>query len=99
MSRFLGFASGSQILCIYLSFKRQNWVMENVANSKPNIHAFTQKSVNVTCNIVQDTKFGGDRLKLLQLITNGNNQLNMTQCIIISNMMNILFLGHKILIE
>ena len=36
----------------------------------PNIHAFTPKSVIATCDIVDETVFGGDRLKWLRLITN-----------------------------
>ena len=36
----------------------------------PNIHAFTPKSIIVTCDIVGETVFGGERLKLLRLITN-----------------------------
>ena len=36
----------------------------------PNIHAYTPKSIIVTCNIVDETVFVGDRLKLLSLITN-----------------------------
>ena len=40
------------------------------ANYAPNIHAYTPKSIIVTCDIVEDTIFGGERLKLLRLITN-----------------------------
>ena len=36
----------------------------------PNLHAFTPKSIIVTCDIVGETVFGGQRLKLLRLITN-----------------------------
>ena len=36
----------------------------------PNIHAYTPKSIIVTCDIVDETVFGGERLKLLRLITN-----------------------------
>ena len=36
----------------------------------PNIHAYTPKSIIVTCDIAADTIFGGERLKLLRLITN-----------------------------
>ena len=36
----------------------------------PNIHAYTPKSIIVTCDIVDETIFGGERLKLLRLITN-----------------------------
>ena len=35
----------------------------------PNIHAYTPKSIIVTCDIVDETVFGGERLKLLRLIT------------------------------
>ena len=40
------------------------------ANYAPNVHAYTPKSIIVTCDIVDDTIFGGERLKLLRLITN-----------------------------
>ena len=40
------------------------------ANYAPNIHAYTPKSIIVTSDIVEDTIFGGERLKLLRLITN-----------------------------
>ena len=40
------------------------------ANYAPNIHAYTPKSIIVTCDIVEDTIFGGERWKLLRLITN-----------------------------
>ena len=40
------------------------------ANYAPNIHAYTPKSIIVMCDIVEDTIFGGERLKLLRLITN-----------------------------
>ena len=36
----------------------------------PNIHAYTPKSIIVTCDIVGETVFGGEGLKLLRLITN-----------------------------
>ena len=35
-----------------------------------NINAYTPKSFIVTCDIVDQTVFGGERLKLLRLITN-----------------------------
>ena len=35
-----------------------------------NLHAYTPKSHNVTCDIVDETVFGGERIKLLRLITN-----------------------------
>ena len=41
-----------------------------VAEYEPNVHAYTPKSIIVTCDIVEDTIFGGERLKLLRLITN-----------------------------
>ena len=31
----------------------------------PNIHAYTPKSIIITCDIVGDTIFGGEGLKLL----------------------------------
>ena len=40
------------------------------AHYAPNIHAYTPKSIIVTCDIAADTIFGGERLKLLRLITN-----------------------------
>ena len=36
----------------------------------PNIHAYTPKCIIVTYDIVDETVFGGERLKLLRLITN-----------------------------
>ena len=36
----------------------------------PIIHAYTPKCVIVTCDIVDETVFGGERIKLLRLITN-----------------------------
>ena len=36
----------------------------------PNLHAFTPKSIIVTCDIVDETIFDGQRLNLLRLITN-----------------------------
>ena len=35
-----------------------------------NIHAYTPKSIIVTCDIVDETVFGGERLKLLLSTTN-----------------------------
>ena len=35
-----------------------------------NIHAYIPKSIIVTCDIVDETVFGGERIKLLRLITN-----------------------------
>ena len=40
------------------------------ANYAPNVHAYTPKSIIVTCDIAEDTIFGGEHFKLLQLITN-----------------------------
>ena len=44
----------------------------------PNIHAYTPKSIIMTCDIVGDTIFGGERLKLLRLITNKMERLGDT---------------------
>ena len=41
-----------------------------MAEYEPNEHAYSPKSIIVTCDIVEDTIFGGERLKLLRLITN-----------------------------
>ena len=35
----------------------------------PNIHAYTPKCIIVTCDIVDETVFGGEHIKLLRLIT------------------------------
>ena len=44
----------------------------------PNIHAYTPKCMIVTCGIVDETVFGGERLKLLRLITNKMDRLGDT---------------------
>ena len=36
----------------------------------PNIHAYTPKCIIVTCDIVDETLYGGEHLKLLRSITN-----------------------------
>ena len=66
MKKILGFALKNKQGKYYLS--RKNHTIE--APYAPNIHAYTPKSIIVTCDIVGDTIFGGERLKLLQLITN-----------------------------
>ena len=40
-----------------------------------NIHAFTPKNIIVTCDIVDETVFGGEHLKLLRFITNKMDRL------------------------
>ena len=40
------------------------------ANYAPNIHAYTPKSIIVTCDIAEDTIFGGECVKLLKVIPN-----------------------------
>ena len=47
--------------------RKKQW---HVAEYEPNRHVYSPKSIIVTCDIVEDTIFGGERLKLLRLITN-----------------------------
>ena len=62
LSKILGFRDKM------LGFTRKKqW---HVAEYEPNEHAYSPKSIIVTCDIVEDTIFGGERLKLLRLITN-----------------------------
>ena len=37
---------------------------------KPNIYLISLRDFNVTCNIVNSTKFGGQHVKILNLVTN-----------------------------
>ena len=41
-----------------------------IAKHPPNINFFSPKTIIVTCNIVEDTIFGGERVKLLKVIPN-----------------------------
>ena len=47
--------------------RKKQW---HVAEYEPNKHAYSPKSIIVTCDMVEDTIFGGEHLKLLRLITN-----------------------------
>ena len=38
------------------------------ARYMPNIHAYTPKCIIVTCDIVDETVFGGEHIKLLRSI-------------------------------
>ena len=40
------------------------------ARYTPIIHTYTPKCIIVTCDIVDETVFGGEHIKLLRLITN-----------------------------
>ena len=64
LTKMLGFRDKSKVL----GFTRKSNTY--VAPYEPNVHAYTPKSIIVTCDIVEDTIFGGERLKLLRLITN-----------------------------
>ena len=64
LSKMLGFRDKNKIL----GFRRK--VHTYVAEYEPNEHAYTPKSIILTCDTVEDTIFGGERLKLLRLITN-----------------------------
>ena len=62
LSKILGFRDKM------LGFTRKKqW---HVAEYEPNKLTYSHKSIIVTCDIVEDTIFGGERLKLLRLITN-----------------------------
>ena len=49
-------------------FTKKTYIYE--AEYEPNEHAYTPKSLIVTSDVVEDTIFGGEHLKLLRLITN-----------------------------
>ena len=67
MMKFLGFHRNNSIIILS---KRKAFKTNIEADFKPNINAFTPKSIIVACDIVQDTIFAGERLKLLRLINN-----------------------------
>ena len=64
LTKMLGFMDMNKVLGFTRKFNT------HVAPYEPNVHAYTPKSIIVTCDIVEDTIFGGERLKLLRLITN-----------------------------
>ena len=66
LNKILGFSVKGETMRYDLSRK----INSIEAFYTPNIHAFTPKSIIVTCDIVGETVFGGERLKLLRLITN-----------------------------
>ena len=66
MSKILGFSINDEKRRFNVT--KRHSIYE--ANYAPNIHAYTPKSIIVTCDIAEDTIFGGERLKLLRLITN-----------------------------
>ena len=66
LTKLLGFSVKGENMRIDLTKKSRYFE----AIYTPNLHAFTPKSIIVTCDIVDETVFGGQRLKLLRLITN-----------------------------
>ena len=71
MSKILGYKTDAKDSTLRIS--RRHHTAE--ARFSPNIHAYTPKSIIITCDIVGDTIFGGERLKLLRLITNKMDRL------------------------
>ena len=66
MSKILGFSVTNSSRRLYLTENSHSIDAMYI----PNIHADTPKSIIVTCDIVDETVFSGERLKLLRLITN-----------------------------
>ena len=69
MLKFLGFVGFEKDISLSVSLSKQH-MKEFEANFEPMINTFTPKSIFIACDIVQDTIFAGERLKLLRLITN-----------------------------
>ena len=64
LNRFLGISDKpNKILHVFSFSKSRDTYID--ADFKPNVNIFTPKSIIVACDIVQDTIFAGERLKLL----------------------------------
>ena len=72
MVRFLGLTIVAKDKYLFV-FSR--WYPVKWADFEPDINTFTLRGIIVTCNVVQDTIFAGERLNPKRLATNMINML------------------------